>query len=880
MKKMKILRNRQSTIILTTVLTLSLLLTIFPMISAQEPLTKKTYPYIGAIPNPAPVNEQMLFHVGISAQLANVHMSWEGLSITIQRPDGQTVTIPDIRTDATGGTGVPYTPTMVGIHIAQMHFPEQIITMDKRDGGYSPLGTIFLASDSKELEVIVQEESLPYWPGVSLPTEYWTRPINAQFYEWKEISGDWLRPAGSYIMPPIPKYHEGNADAPETGHILWTKPYTQGGLVSVELGNVQYEMGDAYEEKFRGSVIMSGVLYYNRYEMQGSDPELDHDVVAVDLKTGEELWVKNWNNERLEFGQTFFFDSFNYHGVFGYLWTDSGAGGFGPARYGTWKAYDPLTGRWEYTMENVPPGYNLYGPKGEIYRYTVDLRNGWMTLWNSSRVVTYGGGGPMAGSWRPQGNTYNATEGIEWNITIPTLPGSDVSYHLFDKIVGTSSGGLWGGTSPDITNWAIDVSPGHEGSLVFNKTVTLPESGITLVYSDTIPENDVLIVSAKETREYLAFSLTTGDLKWTSEPEGYLAVYDKWYGPAYGYGKFFTGRASGEVTCYDLETGKVLWTYDVIDEYSEITWSNKFHIAYHFLADGKICLSYSEHSPLNPIPRGGPLVVLDVETGDPIWELSWINNWWGGHVMIGDSTIVGLNGYDNRLYAIGKGPSATTVSIQNDVISQGSSVLIKGTVMDVSPGTDDIALQLRFPNGVPAIADENMTDWMHYVYMQWPTTYEVEGVKVFIKFEDPNGEYYSATVTTDETGMFSNSWAPSIVGDYKVTAIFEGSESYYTSYATTTFTVDSSMAAPGYQGPSADEIAQKTVSQIPAYPDVPTAEEIAADAAQRTINMLPAYPESPEIPEIPAYLTIDLAIIAAVAIAIIIGLYAIIKKQK
>ena len=816
---MKILRNRYkvSTIILLTVLTLSLILTIFPMANAQQ--TQKTYPYIGAVPNPVQVNQPVLFHVGISAQTSNVAQGWEGLSITIERPDGQTDIISDIRTDSTGGTGVPYTPDMVGKYIVQGHFPEQ--------------GRM-LASDSDKLELIVQEEPIPYYPGHELPKEYWTRPINAQFYEWKEISGDWLRPAGSYTMPPIPKYHPFNADAPETGHILWTKPYTQGGLASGELGNVQYEMGDAYELKFMGSVIMSGVLYYNRYEDQGSAPELDHDVVAVDLKTGEELWVKNWNNERLDFGQTFFWDSYNYHGVFGYLWTESGQ---------TWKAYDPLTGRWEYTMENVPSGWNMYGPKGEIYRYTVNTGAGTLSLWNSSRVVS------DAGSWRPQGRTFDATNGIEWTVEIPTdLPGSVCSYHLFDKIVGSTSGGIFGGTSPEITNWAIDVSPGHEGSVIFNKAVTLPESGITLVYCDTIPENDVLIVSAKETRVYHAFSLTTGDLKWTTEPEGYLAFYDKWYGPAYGYGKFFTGRVSGIVTCYDLETGEVEWTYDVLDKYAEMTWSNNFHIEYHFLADGKICLSYGEHSPINPLPRGGPLVVLDVENGTKLWELSWVNNWWGGHVMIGDSTMVGLNGYDNRLYAIGKGPSATTVSIQNDVISLGSSVLTKGTVMDVSPGTEDYASTARFPNGVPAVADESMTDWMQYVYMQYERPAEVEGVNVTLHIRDPNGDYYSATVTTDSNGMFSHMWAPAIVGEYHVTALFEGSKSYCSSQATTAFGVDEALE----EAASAVEIAQTTVTQMPAYP------------------------------EIPAYLTIDLIILVIAAIGVVIGLivYMALKKQQ
>jgi hypothetical protein len=865
--------SKISMISLIIVLTLSSILTVLPLTSAQT--TIQTYPYLGIIPNPVQVNQPVLFHVGISAQKSSVNEGWEGLSIKVIDPEGIETMITDIRTDSTGGTGVPYTPTKLGTYECQAFFPLTTITVTPFFGG-TPYEQTYSASSTEVVELVVQADPLPYYPGHALPTEYWTRPINAQFYEWKDISGDWLRPAGSYVMPPRPKYHAGNSDSPDAAHILWTKEYTQGGLVSYDLGNIQYEMGDAYELKFMGSIIMDGVLYYNRYEWEGNNPDLDQDVVAVNLRTGEELWVKNWNNERLAFGQTFYWDSYNYHGVFGYLWTDTGEGGFAEASSGTWKAYDPLTGRWEYTMTNVPGGWNLYGPKGEIYRYVVNIRSGTLSLWNSSRVVS------NEGSWRPQGNTYNATSGIEWTVEIPTnLPGSVCSYHLFDKIVGSTSGGIFGGTSPEITNWAIDVSPGNEGTMVFETTETIEPAGMTLVYSDTIPENDVLIVSAKEDRRYYAFSLTDGSLKWVTEPETYLAFYDKWYGPAYGYGKFFTGRVSGIVTCYDLETGDVEWTYNVRDKYSEMTWGNNFHITYHFLADGKICLSYAEHSPINPIPRGGPLVVLDVETGDVLWELSWVNNWWGGHVMIGDSIMVGLNGYDNRLYAIGKGPSATTVEAPLVALKQGESVIIRGTVTDVSPGTEDIALRMRFPNGVPAVADVCMTDWMQYVYMQYEKPTDVAGVNVFVKVQDPNGEWYSETVTTDTDGVFSLMWAPSIVGEYHVTAMFEGSASYCPSEATTTFGVDQAIKYP--ESPTVEEIAaesaSRTIAMMPQFPYVPTVEEIAADAAQRTINMLPPYPECNPCPEIPAYLTIDLVIIVLVVVAIIIGIYAIIRKK-
>ena len=258
-------------------------------------------------------------------------------------------------------------------------------------------------------------------------------------------------------------------------------------------------------------------------------------------------------------------------------------------------------------------------------------------------------------------------------------------------------------------------------------------------------------------------------------------------------------------------------------------------------------------------------------------------------MIIGDSIIVAQNTYDQHIYAIGTGPSKTTVEAPLTAITQGSSVIIRGTVMDISPGTTDPVIAIRFPNGVPAVSDASMTDYMKYVYNQILPINMVDGVDVFVVIQDPNGDYYSEVVTTDSNGVFSLMWAPSIVGEYKVTALFEGSKSYFSSQATTAFGVDQAPADPGYQGPSADEIAQRTVSQIPAYPDVPTAEEIAADAAQRTINMLPKYADVPTasqvahetVNQMPAYLTMDLVVIILVVIVLIVGLYCcFVKKQK
>jgi len=279
-------------------------------------------------------------------------------------------------------------------------------------------------------------------------------------------------------------------------------------------------------------------------------------------------------------------------------------------------------------------------------------------------------------------------------------------------------------------------------------------------------------------------------LIWTGEPEDYLAYYDKWYGPAFGYGKFYSERMSGTITCYDIKTGVKLWTYNVTDKYAEILWSQNWPTEFHFLADGKIYLSYAEHSP-NLSARGAPMVCLNATTGEEIWTISWFGNWWGGLNVIGDSIMAGLNaGYDNRIYAFGKGPSDTSIEASPKISVNGEIVMVEGMVTDISPGTSEYALTARFPDGVPVVGDESMTDWMQYVYMQYPRPADVTGVEVSISVIDPNGNVYEvATATTGENGFYSITFTPEVPGKYTVMAMFAGTKSYVGSYAQTAINV-------------------------------------------------------------------------------------------
>ena len=731
---MKIKNNSKiSTITLVLILTVAALMTNLSGVIAQDPGRKPTFPFIGAIPNPVQVNQQVLLHLGITDASPNLANVWEGLTVTVTKPDGTQQTLGPYKTDSTGGTGISYTPTQVGTYTLQSHFPEQVLAANTF---WMPAGTIMEASNSAVIDLIVQEDPVEFYPGVPLPTEFWSRPIDAQFWEWSGIAGNWQ-------TIPQNRFAPYNDNAPNTAHIMWTKSIDLGGLAGGELGNHALECGDAYEGKFYDSVIINGILYYNRYG-HGFAGQIgaQQGIYAVDLRTGEELWFRN--NTKLSIGQAFYWDSYNYHGVFPYLWE---------VNFGTWNAYDPGTGEWVYTMTDVPAttgfiagglGANtVYGPKNEIFAYTVNSNAGWMTFWNSSRVVSgHGSWGSVAKGVFP------AELGIEYNVTIPTdLPGG-INVVLEDRIIGSDIP-AWTGLADDpITIWGLSLKSGQEGQLLFKKTWQPPAGRLVMLPGPASLEDGVFVVTAKDTRSLYGFSTDTGAQIWgPTETQPYLDAYTLGEeraigrGVAIAYGKLYSVGMGGILYCYDAKTADLLWTYTAVDEQAEILWSNNWPMRINFITDGKVYLSHDEHSVIDPKPRGAPFIVLDAETGEEVWKINgaFRTTEWGGSAIIGDSIMALYNSYDQRIYAVGKGPSQTTVEASPKITTQGSSVLIKGNVLDVSAGTADPAITARFPAGVAAVSDASMSEWMKYVHMQFPRPMDTVGVSVTLDVIDANG---------------------------------------------------------------------------------------------------------------------------------------------
>jgi outer membrane protein assembly factor BamB len=780
--------------------------------SAVPNLTRKATVYIAATPNPVGIGQETLIHVGMVDELQAEYLGWKGLTVTIEKPDGTTETLTDINTDSTGGTGRIYTPSVAGNYTIQAHFPAQWQNVTVNGGA----NIYYPAADSPQVQMVVTQDPLPSYPGHALPTEYWSRPIDSQLREWYEITGNWL------TTYPANRYAKYNSEAPESSHILWAKTLAEGGLSDGLIGadntTHSYEDGSAYENKFYNSVILSGVLYYNLYESRG-DPYAEQKVVAVDLKTGEELWAKpligkvarsgttaaetvatsnivldgvsdafpNGVGRRLAFGQLFYWNSYNYDGAYALLWTTSGT---------TWMAFDACTGRWIYTIMNVPTGTTVYGVNGELLRVDCQNTKGYIALWNSSNLVS------AAGSWNPHGNVYNASgtgagpkRAWEWNVTIPKLPGS-VMHVLDDRVLGSDYGSdryiqqaIVRQNAP-ITFWAVSTDPENPGRLLFNTTWTPPAD--QTIYSKAASLDDgFFLVTAKESATHYAFDINTGKLLWgPTAPQNYLDSFSiLLYGaPKIVYGNVYCQAMSGILYCYDGATGKTLWTYTPTDPYNEVLWSDQWTSTIMFIADGKIYSGNYEHSPETPRARGATFTCINATTGELIWiqDGIWPTSY-TPDAMIGDSTIVLMDAYDNRIYAYGKGPTATEVTAPSISVTAGNSIIVSGSVTDISPGTNAYALTSRFPNGVPAVSDASQSEWMLYVYKQFERPTNATGVPVIISAIDPNGNYVIlGSTTTDASGTFGYNWVtPDITGEYKITATFAGSASYYSSNAQT-----------------------------------------------------------------------------------------------
>jgi hypothetical protein len=515
-------------------------------------------------------------------------------------------------------------------------------------------------------------------------------------------------------------------------------------------------------------------------------------------------------------------------------WIAGGGGFFAPATATSSYGNDGSILRYQIANLGTPANPKLYLQCWNTTQaimasvYQADL--GYIPIIGETPHVT----GTPSGSnsywmWRPGFNvTYNGTLGYSMNVSIPNnliyqkpgMFGSSPTIQTVipeDQIVGLYPGSNNGTASIPGQVWALSLKPGEEGKLLYQYNFTAPAGlGDAAAQSQLFTPHDTeypgggmfggngLDVNASifwyqnsVYRKWYVYSLTNGNMLWESPPGpqfefngmGSVVVYDNMF--------IDTGGWGGVVAAYDAQTGTPLWNWTApIVGQGETSYQYTITELGVVSGNGLLYLYSGEHSVNNPIRRDGMIWCLNMTTGDLVWKLTC---WPSGSPILGDQKLLVLDNHDNQIYCYGKGPSKTTVETPLGGIFQGESCVIQGQVLDMSPGTAQSEIALRFTGGVPVVSDESEEAWMEYVYRQRPMPTNATGVEVALTLIDPNTNIVNLpSVTSDANGHFSVAYnADSVPGLYTVIANFVGTNSNYPSMAESSFVViPESTAAP------------------------------------------------------------------------------------
>jgi hypothetical protein len=313
--------------------------------------------------------------------------------------------------------------------------------------------------------------------------------------------------------------------------------------------------------------------------------------------------------------------------------------------------------------------------------------------------------------------------------------------------------------------------------------------------------NGIYVEVNQDTAGIAGYNVNTGEQLWTktlpnTNPYNSIGCYEDVTvnGTLYLYG------FGGDVFAIDMATGNIIWqtNTNILSGNAGIDtpygvwplWS--FELASG--ADGVLFIPEGhEYSP--PLFHGASQLAINMTNGELVWKILAFDVTNPAATAYGVMTT--LNAYDNQIYAYSKGPSALTVEAPMSSFELGKSVVIRGTITDISAGTKQDAQVANFPNGVPCVSDESMSPWMEYVYMQQPKPTNATGVQVKLSVVDANGNYRAiGTTTSDTNGVFSYTWTPDIEGTYNDIATFDGTESYWPSNAETSFVVDPTAPTP------------------------------------------------------------------------------------
>lgn len=689
------MQNKKITTILSII---TLALTAIASVPFGSSQSVTTHAFLSIRPDPIGVGQSLLINAWIiPLPYPDVY---ENIVFTITAPNGTAIDIGPLSSFLEGTMWFEYIPDVVGDWSISFSFPG--------DDGH-------LACTSPTTEFTVQEEPIPSWPGASLPTDYWTRPINSDNREWYQISGDWPQIGHDAAKSGYNPYTSG----PNTAHVLWTYQTALGGLTGGEYGSESFGYGGMGNPKW----VMAGLAYMDRVD----------GLHCIDIKTGETRWIKPIT-------------------ITGVMHGDPEQGGHRPELLklgSTFRKYDALTGDLVKEVEGMSGTYV------EPYVYSTQVVNDtrYLIKWDARESLT-GATNPITTDFQTR-IVYNVT----WPLTGTSL--TSISY-------------IWQDVALSINNDEFGAFNMTTGEKLWSKPLDVT---LELSSSGCVGYGKFFINSADPPRVFQAYNIYTGEKEWTSEEAEYPWGSFWAYTSGVGYENVYGLNYDGHVYAFDVDTGEINWKFYSGDSGLETSyghwpfWSVSHLADAPVIADGKVYADTYEHSLTQPPMRGTKLFAIDVNTGTEVWNIS-------GSISpgsISDGVLIGVNNYDGLLYAFSKGPTTTTVDVSPKVVKNGDSVIIEGTVLDQSPaqqGTPAVSkesmttwmeylhMQKPIPDGytvtgVPVTLTAITSDGS--VIEIGNTVSDLGGFK--FEWTPPDDDLYTIVASFASDDSYSSSWA-------------------------------------------------------------------------------------------------------------------------
>jgi outer membrane protein assembly factor BamB len=748
--------------------------------TAANPLKETTNAFLSVTPNPVGVG-QPLNLVMFLAQIppfntAGAAVHYTGFTINVVKPSGENSSLGPFSSDDIGAAYTTFTPATTGSYLFQFLYAGQIANISSTFSSASSTSIIvqYLPSNTPAVNVTVQNEPVTSPPGATGPdsNQYWAAPVQATQFGLSSVHGNWLNVPtnfgsgntnNEFIQGAVNPY----TNPIETSHVIWTKQLAMSGLVGGEWGTQDYYTGLSYTSRWASqSIILNGFLYYNVPTADyGSTGE---GCYCVNLRTGEQVW---WQNITLNLGQVINYVSANQAGVIPYLWQTGS----------TYRVYDPMTGYQVTEFANASTGRIFYDSQGNMLVY--NLGSNYLQMWNSTLCFINNGLTPQSsagadtGQWRPRAGTFDWTKGIQYKTTIPTVSGQTL-INVGKNVVLAEVANITG---------AYFIVMGYStatGQQLWNYTVN--SYNLRAQYNFSPISNDRYVWFDQNNLQWYCYNALTGQKIW-----GPSVAYNNAWG-------FYTASYAGAGITSPTITKDVLYStgYDGIHAISMLNGTELWYFSvpagyatpygvYPFyggatVAGGVVYACVDEHSPNSELYANYDIWAVNATTGKPLWNLPI---GYAADPTVADGVLVDYSNYDGNIYALGRGTTATTVSATPAL--GNNAITIQGTVTDQSPGKTALGIPAK---GTPAVSDDSMTQWMEYLYMQYPKPTNATGVQVTLSYIDPNNNtYVMGTTTSDSEGHYSYMFTPEIPGLYTVHATFDGSKSYYTSSAATSF---------------------------------------------------------------------------------------------